>query len=122
MRRAIGIALVLLALAGMLLASIAEAGMLPGGAMTGKPGSGRALAMMPDGDCPHHLAGSTKPVGPAAGKALAFMPCCFGIGGAAMTVAAADLPVPRLDGWLRPASDTLPVSGSRSPEPPPPRA
>ncbi len=124
MRRAIGIALILLALAGMLLASIAEAGMLPGSATMGGAPMRRAMTMTADGDCPHHQASGavTKSDVPAATKALAFMPCCFGTGGAMLTVAAADRPLPLPDVWTRPASDPAPLSGVPSPEPPPPRA
>ncbi|HWJ74052.1 MAG TPA: hypothetical protein VNX29_12870 [Kaistia sp.] len=112
MRRAIGIALILLALAGMLLASIAEAGMLPGAAMT-------EMAA----DCPHHQA---APVAdhPAvgSGKALPFMLCCFGTGSGVLAEAAESQPLRLAAIWLRPASDIAPHAGIPSPEPPPPRA
>ncbi|SHF68030.1 hypothetical protein SAMN02745157_2731 [Kaistia soli DSM 19436] len=113
MRRAIGIALVLLALAGMLLASIAEAGMLPGAAMT----------EMAATDCPHHQA---EPVVDhstvSGGKALAFMLCCFGVGSGVLAEATESRPVRLAALWLRPASDIVPHAGIPSPEPPPPRA
>ena len=121
LRRAIGISLVLLALAGMLLASIAEAGMLPGSAMTA----------MADGDCPHHpgmaaaathVADTKAPAAPATGRALAFMPCCFGTGSPLLTVALAETRVPLARSWLRPRSDIAPASGPHAPELPPPRA
>ncbi|MBZ9937137.1 hypothetical protein LB518_12600 [Mesorhizobium sp. BR1-1-16] len=113
MRRAIGIALVLLALAGMLLASIAEAGMLPGAAMT----------EMAAADCPHHQAAPVadhSSVG--SGKALAFMLCCFGIGSGVLAEATESQPLRLAMIWLRPASDIAPHAGIPSPEPPPPRA
>ncbi len=117
MRKAIGIGLVLIALAGMLLASIAEAGMLPGSAMT-----------TADADCPHHRMDASQPDGGrvaadhARGKALAFMPCCFGSGSALAAAEVAAEPALVLAAWLEPVSDAPPPGGIRSPEPPPPRA
>ena len=123
MRKAIGIGLVLLALAGMLLASIAEAGMLPGSAMTSAATMTSAAV-----DCPHHQMDASEPdpgrvaADPARGKALAFMPCCFGAGSALAAAGLAAEPALVLAAWLAPVSDALPPGGIRSPEPPPPRA
>lgn len=115
MRRAAELVLILFAVLGLVAAGAAEARMLPGVAM----------AVSQAGDCPHAAADPGAGQGGAvhkAGKTLAVTLCCFGMGSSILADAAESRPLRLAATRLRPASVTVPQTGSIAPEPPPPRA